>query len=233
MSVRTQIGFEGIRSFLESLFEGDVHAMRVYSMANATLGVLSSASLAVHVIGQGLAHSRGLITKHAVKQVDRLLSNRRIKVWEYFAYWVPYVIGPRREILLALDWTEFDHDNHATLVLSMITRHGRATPLMWKSVLKSILKGHRNEYEDELLLRLKEVVPVGVKVTVLADRGFGDQKLFKFLHQTLGFEFIIRIRGNTTVTSAKGEAKPAEDWVGKGGRAKLLRNARVTLDGNQ
>jgi hypothetical protein len=64
MSVRTQIGFEGIRSFLESLFEGDVHAMRVYSMANATLGVLSSASLAVHVIGQGLAHSRGLITKH-------------------------------------------------------------------------------------------------------------------------------------------------------------------------
>jgi hypothetical protein len=230
MSVRTQIGFEGIRSFLESLFEGDVHAMRVDSMANATLGVLSSASLAVHVIGQGLAHSRGLITKHAVKQVDRLLSNRRIKVWEDFAYWVPYVIGPRREILLALDWTEFDHDNHATLVLSMITRHGRATPLMWKSVLKSILKGHRNEYEDELLLRLKEGVPVGVKVTVLADRGFGDQKLFKFLRQTLGFEFIIRIRGNITVTSAQGESKRAEGWVGKGGRAKLLRHARVTLD---
>ena len=97
VSVRAQIGFEGIHNFLGSLFEGDVHAMRVYSLANATLGVLSTASLAVHVIGQGLAHSRGLITKHAVKQVDRLLSNRGIKVWEYFAYWVPYVIGPRRE----------------------------------------------------------------------------------------------------------------------------------------
>ena len=230
MSVHTQIGVEGIRSFLESLFAGDVHAMRVYSMANATLGVLSSASLAVHMIGQGLAHSRGLITKHAVKQVDRLLSNQGIKVWEYFTYWVPYVIGPRQEIMLALDWTEFDHDNHATIVLSMITRHGRATPLLWKSVLKSTLKNHRNEYEDELLLRLKEVVPAGVKVTVLADRGFGDQKLFEFLRHTLGFEFIIRIRGNITVTSAKGESKRAEDWVGKGGRAKLLRNARVTLD---
>jgi hypothetical protein len=29
MSVRTQMGFEGIRKFLESLFEGDLHAMRV------------------------------------------------------------------------------------------------------------------------------------------------------------------------------------------------------------
>ena len=78
MSVNNKIGLNGIRKFLESLFEEDVHAMRVLSMANATLGVLSSASLAVHAIGQGLAHARGLITKHAVKQVDRLLSTGRI-----------------------------------------------------------------------------------------------------------------------------------------------------------
>jgi hypothetical protein len=174
------------------------------------------------MIGQGLAHSRGLITKHAVKQVDRLLSNRGIKVWEHFAYWVPYVIGPRREILLALDWTEFDHDNHATIVLSMITRHGRATPLLWMSVLKSTLKGRRNDYEDELLLRLKEVLPAGVKVTVLADRGFGDQKLFEFLRHTLEFELIIRIRGNLTVISAKGESKAAEEWVGPRGTGEAL-----------
>jgi hypothetical protein len=96
LSARTQFGVEGVRRFLESLFQGDVHAVRVYSMANATLGVLSSASLAVHVIHQGLAHSRPLITEHAVKPVDRLLSNRGIKVWEYFVYWVPYVIRPRR-----------------------------------------------------------------------------------------------------------------------------------------
>jgi hypothetical protein len=225
------MGVEGIRRFLESLFEGDVHAMRVYSMANATLGVLSSASLAVHAIGQGLAHARGLITKHAVKQVDRLLSNTGIDVWAYFAYWVPYVIGPREEIWVALDWTEFDRDDHSTIVLSLVTRHGRATPLLWKSVRKSTLKGRRNRYEDELLLRFKEVLPEGVKVTLLADRGFGDQKLFEFLLHTLGFEFIIRIRGNITVTSSRGESRRAEQWIGKGGRAKLLRNAQVTLEG--
>ena len=226
-----KMGLNGIRKFLESLFEEDVHAMRVLSMANATLGVLSSGSLAVHAIGQGLAHTRGLITKHAVKQVDRLLSNTGIDVWGYFGYWVPYVIGPRREIRVALDWTEFDRDNHSTIALNMITRHGRATPLLWKSVRKSHLKGNRNRYEDELLQRFKEVLPAGVKVTLLADRGFGDQKLFEFLRHTLGFEFIIRIRGNIIVTSAQGESRPAGEWIGKGGRAKLLRNALITLDG--
>lgn len=231
MLAKKKIGLNGIRKFLASLFEEDVHAMRVLSMANATLGVLSSASLAVYAIGQGLAHARGLITKHAVKQVDRLLSNTGIDVWGYFAYWVPYVIGPRQEIRVALDWTEFDRDDHSTIALNMITRHGRATPLLWKSVRKSSLKGKRNQYEDELLVRFKEVLPAGVKVTVLADRGFGDQKLFEFLRYTLGFEFIIRIRGNIIVTSTQGESRPAEEWIGKGGRAKLLRNALITLDG--
>jgi hypothetical protein len=144
MSISKRLGLEGVRKFLQSLFAEDVHAMRVLSMANATLGVLCSASLAVHAIGQGLAHARGLVTKHAVKQVDRLLSNAGIDVWSYFASWVPFVIGPRARIRVALDWTEFDHDDQSTIALNMITRHGRATPLVWKTVQKSTLKGPRN-----------------------------------------------------------------------------------------
>src|ERR1700720_675790 len=34
--------------FLDVLFSGDVHAKRIYSLANATLGVISTASLAVN-----------------------------------------------------------------------------------------------------------------------------------------------------------------------------------------
>ena len=50
---------------------------RVLSLANATLGVVASASLAIHAVGRGLAQAMGTLTKHGVKQVDRLLSNRR------------------------------------------------------------------------------------------------------------------------------------------------------------
>ena len=62
-------------NFIATLYEGDLHAKRVLSLANATLGVLTSASLAIHAVGRGLAQALGTLTKHGVKQVDRLLSN--------------------------------------------------------------------------------------------------------------------------------------------------------------
>lgn len=41
-----------------------------------------SASLAVAVIGQLLAQAQCLLTKHAIKQVDRLLSDQAIDPWD-------------------------------------------------------------------------------------------------------------------------------------------------------
>ena len=65
-----------VRAFIDRLYRGDLHAKRVDSLAAATLGVMAGASLAVAMIGQALAQARGLVTKHAIKQVDRLLSNQ-------------------------------------------------------------------------------------------------------------------------------------------------------------
>jgi hypothetical protein len=67
---------------------------------------------------------------------------------------------------------------------------------------------------------------------MLADRGFGDQKLFAFLVE-LGFGYVIRFRGNIQVADADGTAKPAAEWVGKSGRARKLTDARVTAKGQQ
>ena len=216
-----------VEDFVGSVFD-DLHAARVKSLANGTTGVLEAGALGVHVIGRGLAAAKGLYDKHAIKQVDRLLSNEGLDVWEMFAEWVPLVVGPRREIFVNLDWTEFDADDHSMLVLGMQTAHGRSTPLIWMTVVKSELAGQRNAHEDRLLARFSEVVPEGVKVTVVADRGFSDHKLYRFLKQELGFEFIIRFRSVVHVTSKDGQTRKAKDWLGKGGRMRVLRNAKVT-----
>jgi hypothetical protein len=224
--------YDDVRSFIGELYGPDLHAKRVASLAGATLGVMTAASLAVAMIGHALAQARGLVTKHAVKQVDRLLSNDGIDVWDSFARWVPHQIAGRQDILVAMDWTDFDHDDQATLVLGLVTGHGRAAPLLWLSVWKEELKDRRNDYEDACLRRLSELVPPGCRVTILADRGFGDQKLFAFL-RALGFDYVIRFRGNIHVTDADGQTKTATEWVGKGGRARKLRDARVTAKGQQ
>jgi hypothetical protein len=216
-----------IRACIDSLYGHDLHAKRVDSLAAATLGVMTGASLGVAMIGQALAQARGLVTKHAIKQVDRLLSNGGIDVWESFACWVPHLVGSRSDIVVAMDWTDFDGDGQATLALNLVTDHGRAMPLLWLSVWKDELKEQRNAIEDTCLRRLSEVVPSGCRVSILADRGFGDHKLFAYLAD-LGFAYVIRFRGNIHVTDVSGETRTAAQWVGRSGRARKLRDARVT-----
>jgi DDE family transposase len=224
------LGFDGIHRFLHGLFGADMHAKRVLSLANATLGVVSTASLAVHTIGQGLALARGLVTKHAVKQVDRLLSNDGIDIDAILPHWVHHVAGSRIDIKVAMDWTDFDADKQTTIMLSLMTGLSRTTPLVWLTVDTATLKNHRNEYEYQVLVRLADMLPAGVKVCIVADRGFGDQKLYRVLTEELHFDYVIRFRGNIKVTAADGEQRTALGWVGPGGRATVLRGAMVTAD---
>ena len=229
-ALHKDITLKTTHQFLCALFSEDIHAKRVYSLANATLRVISSASLAVNSIGQGLALARGRLPKHAIKQVDRLLSNPGIDVDEFSKGWVAHAVGPRPKIVVAMDWTDFDADNQATIMLSLVSRHGRSTPLVWLTVDKATLKNHRNAYEYRVLVQLAEALPADVQVLIVADRGFGDQKLYQVLTEELKFDYLIRFRGNIAVTSAEGETRAAADWVGVGGRPRTLRDAFVTAD---
>lgn len=217
---------EFVENYIDSIFGADLHAKRVASLACGVLGVMPSASLAVSIIGQSLAQARGKSAKHAIKQVDRLLSNQGVEVWAMFPLWIKEMIGERRKLVIAMDWTDFDADDQTTLVFSLISNHGRATPLLWFSVFKAELEGKRNDIEDMCLARLKDALPDDVKATILADRGFGDAKLFGFLEE-LGFEYVVRFRANVFVTAADGETRRAADFVGVNGRARKLVRARV------
>jgi hypothetical protein len=226
---RVRVAPKSVQRFVDGLLGEDLHAKRVLSIALAVTGVLQAANLAIHAIGRGMAAAGGRDAKHGTKQVDRLLSNDGIALWRLFEPWVRFVVGDRQQIVVALDWTEFDKDGHATICLYLITRHGRATPLIWKTVEKSTLAGKRNGYEKEVIERLHSILPSEVEVTVLADRGFGDQNLYTHL-QLLGWDFVIRFRECILVTDAHGETRPATEWLAASGRAKMLKGARVTDD---
>ena len=92
----------GVKNLMSSIFDG-LHAKRVASLANAAFGALVAAQLAVATIGRALAMATSRNPKHAIKQVDRFFSNAGVDVWELFASWVPFVVGPRPEIMVALD----------------------------------------------------------------------------------------------------------------------------------
>lgn len=216
-----------LRKFIEEIAGEDMHAKRVFSLFSAVTGLVHSAVLAVHAIGLGLAQVHGLNRKHATKQVDRLLSNTKLSVWEFFGKWVPRMLDSKREVLVALDWTDFEGDDHSTACLYLVTERSRATPLLWVTAYKSELLGWQRDFEEQLLLRLRELVPADVKVTVLADRGFGDVELYEFMTR-LGFDYIVRFRGSIVVESPGGSIGPAKGWTPGNGRALKVSGARLT-----
>lgn len=227
---RTRLDPKRVLKFASEIFGGTEHARRVESMANAVVGITHVAVLAIHAIGQAYAQVAGITGKSGVKQIDRLLGNGKLVLDAALQCWVRFVVGARPEMVVALDWTDFDNDKQTTLAAFLVTNHGRATPLLWKTYAKSTLKGNQKRYEQELIETLHGWLGPKLRVTLLADRGFGDQKLYDLLME-LGWDFVIRFRAGVQVTAADGESRKAAAWIWPTGRARMLRGAKVTQDG--
>lgn len=226
-SLRKTLGLEHTRAFVEEVFGDDMHALRVLSLANGVAGALRAATLSVHAIGQAYAELARTTAKSGVKQIDRLLSNDGVRLTDVLGRWARFAVGETGKVVLALDWTEFDADDHATLAAYMVTTHGRAMPVAWRTVVKSSLRDHRMRIELGLLEDLQRWIAPDVEVTLLADRGFGSAEFYASL-DALGWDYVIRFRAGIHVTAA-GESKPASEWLLPSGRATAIRDAKVTV----
>lgn len=158
-----------VRKFVMDLLGQGMHKKRAESIALAVFGATRADRLSSASIASALAQGRGKAPRHGIKQVDRLLGNDKFDVDAVFRFYVPWIVGSRPEIVVSLDWTEYASDGHSRIAINLITKHGRATPLLWMTVETASLENRRNGYEDQVLIHLAELVPEQVKVTVLAD----------------------------------------------------------------
>lgn len=212
-----------------AMFAGSkLHAKQIESVTHAIVGAMAAPSAGVSSLGRSAAAMRFKDAKHGIKQIDRLLSNRKIDDLDLIGQHVAFVVGSRRQIVLTLDWTEYGLHGQNRIAINLVTRHGRATPVIWKTVPSAEIKGRMSHHEVGLLRVLKAVLPPAVQqVIVLADRGFGSVDLYDSIKE-LGWDFVIRFRGVITVTAPDGRAAPASQWVPLGGRPRRVLNARVT-----
>jgi hypothetical protein len=198
------------------------------AIARAAIAAMHADRLSIAALGRALARVYGIKAKNGIKQIDRLLGNPKFRVDDVFLVSVPWLVANRKEIVVSLDWTEYAKDGHSRIAINLITEHGRATPLVWKTHRSNDLRDRRNEYEDDVLMALTAYLPPDVHVTVLADRGFGDTKLYEYLEHDLGWDFAIRFRGNITVELQDGHCTTAADLVAQNGRVRGFENALVT-----
>jgi hypothetical protein len=214
--------YDAVHQFVQDLAGAVLHPKQVDSLAHAVVGAIHTDTASITAIGRAAARAREVSEKHSIKQVDRMLANSKVDATEVMQHVIPVLISGRSRIVVAVDWTEFASNGHSTVAISMITEHGRATPLMWLTVASRKLKKRRSQFEDRVLWRLRLAVPEHVRVTVLADRGFADTGLFWTLQEKMGFDYVIRFKAGTFVGLSDGDARPAGDWVPSNGQAKRL-----------
>ncbi len=121
-----QCGRQELEGFMEEVFGGAMHAQRLASRTDGVDGVRHAASLGIRAIGQGWAAAQGLAPSHAIKQVDRRLSNSKLSMEEVLGCWVPCVVGERRAIVGHVDWTELVEAAQRMVVMGMHTAPGAA-----------------------------------------------------------------------------------------------------------
>lgn len=136
---RKTLSLSHVREVMTDLFGQQFHAARVLSLANGVAGVLSAAVLSLHAIGHAYAQLAGITSKSGIKQVDRLVGNDGLSLDKLMSAWIGHVVGGSWHICVAMDWTDFDDDDHTTLCIYQVTSHGRALPLCWKTTRKSQL----------------------------------------------------------------------------------------------
>jgi hypothetical protein len=182
-----------------------------------TLSVLVAAALAtarVSLAELGRHLTGPAAAKHRIKRTWRFTANERIEVATAMRGVVRRLLKRRRKrpLVVGFDWTEVG--DFCTLMAAAVMK-GRAVPLVWVSIAKARLKHRRNALEEQLLRQLQGMLPEGVSVIVLADRGFGRTELARTC-QKLGLRSIIRIKPDVWVESDGFRGKLRDFPVSKG-----------------
>lgn len=139
--------------------------------------------------------------KYRLKRLDRFLSNGKVRVYDCFAPLVPRILklAVRIEgyLPILVDHTDVGQDLRVFYAAVLFKR--RALPLCFFVFNKRQIRYSQNKIEEALLEVLHALVPARIKVVLVADRGFGRVALFRFIEQTLRWQYVIRVKGKVTV----------------------------------
>jgi len=138
---------------------------------------------------------------HRLKRLHRFLKNPGVQVERCFqvlaaVIW-PYRPGGERTSLypVILDWTKV-HDFH--VLYAAVPRQKRALPLAYGVYHPLRLRKSQNQLERGMLTLVASLLPQSARLVVLADAGFGQTELIRWL-QERDIAYVIRLRAETLV----------------------------------
>lgn len=169
---------------------------------------------------------RGEFAQSKQRRLHRWLHNARINIHRLYKPLIQAALADWQEeyLFLSLDTSLF-WDEYCLVRLAVVHR-GRALPVVWR------VMEHRSaavSFADywEMIQQAVERLPKGVKVVLLADRGFVHIDLMRALTAQLGWQYRIRLKSDCWIWRAGKGWCQLKDFHFNRGEAICLHNVRL------
>jgi hypothetical protein len=202
-------------------------ARHLYTLIWMVVGLIHSGCVSL-TAWVPFVRGRARYAQSTQRRFARWLDNKRIEVHTLYMPLIQNALAEwgNHTLYLALDTTLL-WNRYCVIRLSVVYR-GRAVPLVWE-VLEHSSSSVAYETYTALLETVPPLLPLGVRVVFLADRGFADTKLLGHLRR-LGWHFRIRIKASFGVTRSGQRPCKVEDFKLAPGRALFLHHVAITAE---
>jgi len=171
------------------------------------------------------AESKAQYAQSTQRRFQRWIYNDRINVHELYDPLIQQSLSEwgNHTLYLALDTSRL-FEEYCLIRISVIFR-SRAVPVVWK-VIEHKSSTVAYEVYKELLDAADRLLPKGVRIVFLADRGFADTGLMGYVKE-LGWHFRIRIKSNFLVYH-EGAFSSVDEFPLQPGEALFLNHVCLT-----
>jgi len=196
----------------------------MYTLVWMVVGIIRSGKISL-TAWIPYVESRAKYAQSIQRRFQRWLYNNRINVNSLYGPLIERALSEwgNHTLYLVLDTSRLLED-YCLIRISALFR-GRAIPVVWK-VLEHKSNNVSYQVYKELLDYAAKLLPMGVKVVLLADRGFADTGLMGHV-KTLGWHFRIRIKSSFLVYS-KGQWRSVDEFPLQPGDAVFLNHVYLT-----
>ena len=198
----------------------------LYTLAWMMVGVIKSGRVSLTAWIPYVV-SRAKYAQSVQRRFQRWLHNSRIQVHSLYSPLIREALSDWGEykLYLALDtsslWCEY------CIIRISVTYRGRAVPVVWQ-VLKHKSSTVSYETYKPLLDAAYPLIPSGIEVIFLADRGFADTRLMSHTKK-LGWHFRIRVKKSFWVhRRGHKPCKVGRFSLQQGGKPLFLQNVYIT-----
>jgi hypothetical protein len=154
------------------------------------------------------------------RRAQRLLANPRFDAPRAQRRLLERILAhPRKRLDLLIDAVSNGitaHQPGTQTVCLAIAWHGRALPLLWRSWQSDESGQGWMEAIDALCGVLASVLPAGIEVVMLADRGLSGERLAHIATRR-GWSYLLRVQGHGHIRTPDSEPRPIRDLVPRPG----------------